>query len=69
MFMLAFHGFFLELEKLRCDLAEHVIKQSDLVIVPARDRLKSSLQLTIRYAKHQHVGKPVVLEINAQSHN
>ena len=50
-------------------VAEHVIKRSDLVIVPARDSVKSSLQLTIRHAKHQHVGRPIVLEINSQSHN
>ena len=50
-------------------LTEHVIKRSDLIIVPARDSFKSSLQLTIRHAKHQHVGRPIVLEINSQSRN
>ena len=71
MFMLAFHGFLRigEITVRPGVVAEHVIKRSDLVIVPARDGVKSSLQLTIRHAKHQHVGRPIVLEINSQSHN
>ncbi|KAK2165462.1 hypothetical protein NP493_1364g00033 [Ridgeia piscesae] len=69
--MLAFHGFLRigEITVRPGVVAEHVIKRSDLVIVPARDGVKSSLQLTIRHAKHQHVGRPIVLEINSQSHN
>ena len=71
MFMLAFHGFLRigEITVRPGVVAEHVIKRSDLVIVPDRDGVKSSLQLTIRHAKHQHVGRPIVLEINSQSHN
>ena len=69
MFMLAFHGVLRigEITVRPGVLAAHVIKRSNLLVVPARDQVKSSLQLTIQHAKHQH--RPIVLEINSQSHN
>ena len=71
MFMLAFHGFLRigEITVRPGVLAEHLIQRSDLLIVPPRDRVISSLQLTIRHAKHQHVDRPIALEIKSQSHN
>ena len=69
MFMLAFHGFLRigEITVRPGVSSDHVVQRSDLVIVSNRNR--SSLQLTIRHAKHQAVGRPIVLEIHAQANN
>ena len=69
MFMLVFHGFLRigEITVRPGVSSDHVVQRSDLVIVSNRKR--SSLQLTIRHAKHQAVGRPIVLEIHAQANN
>ena len=58
MFMLVFHGFLRigEITVRPGVSSDHVIQRCDLVIVS--NRKKSSLQLTIRRAKHQPVGRP-----------
>ena len=69
MFMLAFHGFlrFCEITLRPGVSSDHVIQRSDVAIVSNRN--KSSLLLTNRHAKHQPVGRPIVLEIHAQVKN
>ena len=69
MFKLTFHGF-LRIGKITVRPGvsfDHVIQRSDLVIVSNRN--KSSLQLIIRHAKYQPLGRRIVLKIHAQATN